>query len=166
MTNGTASRLAVLILGCAFLATTVTIEAKETKLRSEVSAAENVNPNRRGAAQPIKLYIFYLAADEAFLQASFSELAGAEVPVLGKELVRRSEVLIGPGEVMALDETFDEAAKFIGVVAAFTNIDEAMWRGIQEVPRRKWTDVVRLFSKNKLEIKIEGTTVSCAIVRE
>jgi type VI secretion system protein VasD len=166
MTYGLASRLAVLALGCVAVLTTVTLEAKETKLRSEVSAAENVNPNRRGTPQPVKLYIFYLAADEGFLQASFGELTGAEVPALGKDLVRRSEVLVGPGEVAALDETFDEAAKFIGVVAAFTNIDEAVWRGIQEVPRRKWTDVVRLFSKNKLEIKIEGTTVSSAIVRE
>lgn len=166
MTNGTVSRLAIWVLAWMALLATATAEANETKLRSQVSAAENVNPNRRGAPQPVRLYVFYLAADEAFLQASFSELTGAEAPALGEDLVRRSEVLIGPGEIVALDETFDEAARFIGVVAAFTNIDEAMWRGIQEVPRRKWTDVVRLFSKNRLEIKIEGTTVSSAIVRE
>jgi type VI secretion system VasD/TssJ family lipoprotein len=73
--------------------------------------------------------------------------------------------LIGPAEMLALDEEFDEAAQFIGVVAEFTNIDEASWRAIAAVPAKKWTDVVKLFRQNKLEILIDGTSVSCAIVK-
>jgi len=141
-------------------------EAKETKLKSEVIAAENINPNRRGTPQPVKLHVFYLAHDEAFLQANFLDLADPESAVLGDELVRRAEQLIGPGETLELDEEFDEAAKFIGVIAEFTELDQATWRAIAAVPARRWTDVLRLFSSSKLQVLVDGITVSCAIVED
>lgn len=140
------------------------LQAKETKLATEVIAAENVNPNYRGAPQPVKLYIFYLANDDKFMQANFADLIAAEPAILGDELVRRAEHLIGPGERLELDEAFDEAAKFIGVVAEFTELDQASWRALVAVPGRRWTDVLRLFRKSKLEIVVDGTTVTCAIV--
>ena len=61
-------------------------EARETQLKGQVLAAETINPNRRGTAQPVKLHIFYLAEDDAFLQANFGDLVNPESPVLGKEL--------------------------------------------------------------------------------
>ena len=142
------------------------VEAKDTKLVSEVLAAANINPNRRGTPQPVKLHIFYLAKDDAFMQANFGDLINPESPVLGDELVRRTAVLIGPGETLPLDEKFDEAALFIGVVAEFTEIDSAMWRSVVAVPAKKWTDVVKLFKDNKLQISIDGTSVTCAIIED
>lgn len=140
--------------------------AKETKLKSEVIAAESINPSRRGTPQPVKLHIFYLTHDAAFLAANFSDLVNPESPVLGDELVRRAEHLVGPGQTLALDETFDEAAKFIGVVAEFTSLDLSEWRAVVAVPARRWTDVLRLFRRSKLQIVVEGTSVSCAIVED
>jgi type VI secretion system protein VasD len=141
-------------------------QARETELKGTVYAAESINPNRRGTAQPVKLLIFYLAEDDAFLQANFSDLVGSESPVLGKELIRRTEKLVGPAEVLELNETLDEAAAYIGIVAAFTDIGNATWRTVQTLPVRKWTDVVRFASRNKLEIRIDGTSVSSAIIKE
>ena len=138
--------------------------AKETKLKSEVVAADNINPSRRGTPQPVKLHIFYLAQSDKFEQANFADLAAVDSPILGDELVRRAEHLVGPGERLELDEAFDEAAKFIGVVAEFTELDQASWRALVAVPGRRWTDVLRLFRKSKLEIVVDGTTVTCAIV--
>lgn len=141
-------------------------DAKETKLKSEVIAAENINPSRRGTPQPVKLHIFYLAKSDAFDLANFGDLVDPEADVLGDELVRRTERLIGPGERVELDEEFDEAAQFIGVVAEFTDINQASWRAVASVPARRWTDVLKLFKSNKLEIVVDGITVSCAIVED
>jgi type VI secretion system protein VasD len=142
------------------------VDAKETELKSEIAATETINPSRRGTPQPVKVHIFYLAQDEAFMQANFADLVNPEAAVLGDELVRRAEQLIGPGERLELDEKFDEAAQFIGVIAEFTELDRAAWRAIVAVPVKRWTDVRRLFKKSKLEILVDGTTVSCAIVEE
>jgi type VI secretion system protein VasD len=141
-------------------------DAKETKLKSQVVAADNINPSRRGTPQPVKIHIFYLAEDDAFLQANFADLVDPESPALGDELVRRAEQLIGPGEQLELDEAFDEAAKFIGVVAAFTDVGQASWRAVAAVPARRWTDVLKLFKNSKLEILVDGITITCAIVEE
>jgi len=140
--------------------------AKDTRLKSELVATESINPSRRGTPQPVKVHIFYLAQNEAFLQANFTDLVAPDSAVLGDALVRRAEQLIGPGETLELDEQFDEAARFIGVVAEFTQLDQAMWRAIEAVPARRWTDVLRLFKNSKLQVLIDGTTVSCAIVEE
>ena len=140
--------------------------AKETKLKSEVIAAENINPSRRGTPQPVKLHIFYLTAEDKFMQVNFADLVAPESPLLGDELVRRAEHLVGPGEQLALDEQFDEAAKFIGVIAEFTEIEQAAWRAVAAVPARRWTDVLRLFKNSKLHILVDGTTVTCAIVED
>ncbi|HEY3519368.1 MAG TPA: type VI secretion system lipoprotein TssJ [Gammaproteobacteria bacterium] len=141
-------------------------EARETQLKGQVLAAEKINPNRRGTAQPVKLHIFYLAEDDAFLQANFGDLINPESPVLGKELIRRSEKLVGPGEMLELSESLDEAAAYIGIVAAFTDIGNASWRTVQALPVRKWTEVVRFAKGNKLEIRIDGTNVTSAIIKE
>jgi len=141
-------------------------QARETQLKGQVFAAEKINPNRRGTAQPVKLHIFYLAEDDAFLQANFGDLINPESPVLGKELIRRSEKLVGPGEMLELNEALDEAAAYIGIVAAFTDIGNASWRTVQALPVRKWTEVVRFAKGNKLEIRIDGTNVTSAIVKE
>jgi type VI secretion system protein VasD len=140
--------------------------SKETKLKSEVVAAESINPNRHGAPQPVKVHIYYLAHEEAFRQASFGDLVAAGAPALGDDLIRTAEQLVGPGERLELDEKFDEKTQFIGVVAEFTKIDQADWRAVAEVPAKKWTDALKLFSKSKFQVKVDGTAVSCGIVEE
>ena len=50
--------------------------------------------------------------------------------------------------------------------AAFTDIGNASWRTVQALPVRKWTEVVRFAKGNKLEIRIDGTSVTSAIIKE
>jgi type VI secretion system protein VasD len=141
----------------------VGVHAKETKLVSQVVATANINPNRHGMPQPVKLHIYYLAKSDAFMMANLGDLIAPKAPILGPDLVHQTEVLIGPGEMLALDEKFDAAAQFIGVVAEFADIDKASWRAVAAVPVKKWTDVVKLFSHKKLLISVDGTSVKCAI---
>jgi type VI secretion system protein VasD len=164
--RGRAAKYAWLLAAACAIWPLAETAADETKLKTEVVAAADLNPNLRGRPQPVKLYIFYLVEDEKFMQANFFDLVGAEVPALGDVLVRRAEHLVGPGETLPLDEAFDEAAKFIGVVAAFTQLEQAQWRAVAAVPARRWTDVLRLFKGSKLEILVDGTTVTCAIVED
>ena len=165
MTKPPAHRCSTFLVAAALLAA-FGAEARETQLKGAVHAAESINPNRRGTAQPVKLHIFYLAEDDAFLQANFGDLVDPESQVLGKELIRRTEKLVGPGEMLELNESLDEAAAYIGIVAAFTDIGAASWRAVQALPVRKWTDVVRFAKSNNLEIRIDGKSVMCAIVKE
>lgn len=139
---------------------------KEAKLTSEVVAAADINPNRRDNAQPVKLHVFYLKQDEAFLQATFNDLINPDAPAIAADLIRRTEGLVGPGETAYLDDKIDEQTKFIGVVSEFTRIDQAQWRSIVAVPQGSWKDLLRPFSNKKLQITVAELAVSCAIVED
>ena len=130
-------RVRAALIAAAFLVVLASCAAKPPKpatLKSEVVAAEDLNPNRRGVAQPVKLHIYYLRQDEAFQQATFADLVAVEAAAIAPDLIHRSESLVGPGELLNLDDEFDPETQFIGVVAAFTRIDQAVWRCVVPVP--------------------------------
>lgn len=139
---------------------------KEVKLTSEVIATADINPNRRETAQPVKLHVFYLKQDEAFLQATFNDLIVPDAPAIAADLLRRTEGLVGPGETVYLDDKFDAQTKYIGVVSEFTRIDQAQWRSIVAVPEGSWKDFLTPFGGKKLQIMVSALTVSCAIVKD
>lgn len=164
-TQRTRAVVATVVAAAVALAGSTAI-AKETKLKSEVVATAKINPNRHDAPQPVLIHVYYLKHDEGFKQASFADLVAPNSPILGGDLIRRTEELVGPGEQAELDGKFDEATQFIGVVAEFTKIDQATWRAVTPVPAKKWTDVLRLFKGKKLEVRVDGTTVTSAIVED
>ncbi|MEM1436987.1 MAG: type VI secretion system lipoprotein TssJ [Pseudomonadota bacterium] len=152
--------LALLIAGCAAK------EPKPQQLKSMVVAAEELNPNRRDRSQPVVVHLYYLQQDEAFLQASFRDLTASDPQSLGGDLLRHTQVLIGPGESQSLDQAFDPKAQYIGVVAAFTRIDDAQWRALVEVPGNSLRQRLNPFSGKRLEIALENTSVSAQIVKD
>lgn len=176
LARGTAGRLAgpisgrtAVVLIAAVVLTTACASGpkppKETKLKSNVVAGEALNPNRRGRSQPVKLHVYYLKQDEAFLQANFNDLIHPDAAPIAEDLVRRTESLVGPGETRSLDEKFDKQTQFIGVVAEFTQIDDAQWRALAAVPQGQWKKKL-LFQGQMLEISLNELTVSCDIVKD
>ena len=141
-------------------------EPKEAKLKTQLVASNDINPNRRGTAQPVKVHVFYLKQDEAFLQASFADLVNPNAPPIAADLLRRTESLIGPEETLVLDQKFDKATAFIGVVAEFTRIDDADWRTMTAVPPGKFTAKLNPFTSKALKISVEGVTVRSEIVKD
>ncbi|MEM7217186.1 MAG: type VI secretion system lipoprotein TssJ [Pseudomonadota bacterium] len=139
---------------------------KDIKLKSQVIAAESLNPSRRGTSQPVQLHIYYLKQDEAFSQASFSDLVTVNAPAIAGDVVRHEARLIGPGETAQLDTKFDPETRYIGVVAAFTRIGNASWRSLIEVPKSSLRDKLNPFSGKKLEIELADTTVTASIVKD
>ena len=135
---------------------------KETKLKSDIVAGELLNPNRRGTPQPVKLHVYYLKQDEAFLQANFNQLIQPEASSIAGDLIRRTEALVGPGETRSIDAKFDKQTRFIGAVAEFTKIDEANWRALVAVPGSSWNP----FKGRKLKISLDDLSVDCAIVKD
>lgn len=150
----------VLMTGCAAK------EPKPIKLASDVVASADLNPNRRDASQPVVVHIYYLKQDEAFLQASFRELIAPEPAALSADLVRHTQTLIGPGEQQSLDQEFDPDTQFIGVVAAFTRIEDAQWRALIAVPGNTLREKLNPFGGKRLEINVAGTAVDAQIIKD
>ena len=135
--------------------------AKKVKVKVVATAAEDLNPDYQGRPSPVNIIVFQLASADAFSNADFFSLFEPDSPVLGGDMLGRTQMLMKPGEVREWTAEFEKDARFIGVVAAYRDIENAQWRGMIELPKRGL--IRRMFKKNKLRVTIDSLAVSVAI---
>jgi len=94
-----------------------------------------------------------LRAPGAFQNADFFALYDNEIATLGQNLVTTpaEEFELQPGKSLQYKTELDLATKYLGVVAAFRDLENARWRALTKLPDKK---------KVRLQIKLEGLAVS------
>ena len=130
----------------------------KVKVKGQIATAAELNPDYQGRPSPVNLILFQLAAADAFQNADFFALYDPDAKVLGGDLIERTQMLLQPGEERPLEAEFDEKARFIGVVAAFRDIEDAQWRGLVELPEKGFFK--SFFSRKKLLIEVDALAVS------
>jgi len=115
-----------------------------------IVVGEHLNPNLQGRPSPLHLRVYQLSDRDAFLRASYRELAASDTAALAGTLLRRDTFDLCPREMGhealgggafcqgdSLPWAFDlePRARFIGVVAEFSDLLDAAghWRSIAEV---------------------------------
>lgn len=106
-------------------------------LRGSIKAEPSVNPDRGGRPSPIVVRVYELKAIAAFNNADFFTLFDKEQESLGGELVGREEYQMQPAETKQYSRQLQPDTKFIGVVGAFRDLDQARWRQTAPVPPKK-----------------------------
>ena len=87
-----------------------------------------VNPDLRQRASPLVVRIYELKSSAAFEGADFVSLFERDQAALGAEMASREEFVLQPGETRPWQKTAAPDAKFIGVMAAFRDIERARWK--------------------------------------
>ena len=103
-------------------------------LQGSLKAAPTTNPDARGRPSPIVLRVYELRALGAFNNADFFSLFEKEAETLGGELVGREEYILQPAETRPYQRQLQPDTKFIGVAAAFRDLENARWRSTSPVP--------------------------------
>ena len=103
----------------------------------------------------ITLIVYQLKNDETFKHASFFALFKHPTETLGEDLQGQERVSFKPGDKYGVSLELKSEVKFLGVIAAYTNIDEAQWRIVIPLERTwgtesQWVDVKRL------ELSVQG----------
>lgn len=98
------------------------------KVDITLQAAKNVNPNPGGKASPIVVRLYELKSLDAFSGEDFFALYDNEKTVLGDQLLAKEEIELKPGETREITHGVDPATRFVGVIAAYRDIDHAKWR--------------------------------------
>jgi type VI secretion system protein VasD len=80
------------------------------------------------------LRVYELRALGAFNSADFFSLFEKESETLGQELVGREEYTVRPSETRPYQRQLQPDTKFIGVVAAFRDLESSRWRLAMPVP--------------------------------
>lgn len=119
-------------------------------LNMTVVASAQVNPDARRRPSPVVVRVFELKASTLFEQADFVSLFEKDQAVLAAELVSREEFVLRPGETKPLTKPLAPETKFVGVMAAFRELERARWRAVVPVVAGK---------KNVIEVSLDGIVV-------
>ncbi|WP_225768840.1 type VI secretion system lipoprotein TssJ [Inquilinus sp. Marseille-Q2685] len=120
-----------------------------------VEAAANVNPDASGRPSPILVRIYQLKSGAALEQADYFKLTENPQAVLGDTLIGSEQMLLTPGNSRTLSVQLDPAARQIGVVAGFRDIDRARWRAVESIDPGDVDEVTIRVGASDISIKVE-----------
>lgn len=123
---------------------------KKTPLKMTLNADEGINPSAGGEPSPVVVTVYQLKSLRAFDNADFFDFAD-DTKLLGSDLISSREFELTPGSTEEYDNKISADAAYIGVVAAFREIQSAQWRDSVELRKGK---------KNKFRITLTRLSVS------
>lgn len=107
-----------------------------TSVHLSLIAAPQLNPDETGAPNPVQVRVLMLKASDAFTNTDYFQLVDKEKAVLGGDLLAQTNDILRPGQTKALDLPVTPGAKFVGISAAYRNIDQATWRVVAPIRRK------------------------------
>ena len=129
---------------------------KPTRLEVSIEASPNLNPNAEGRPSPIVMRFYELSSADVFETSDFFTLYDNEMATLGKFILFRDEMNIKPGQLKTFKREAKPETRYIGVIAAYRDLDNARWRGILEVkPHEKYKMMIHLGS---LSVSVTNVT--------
>ena len=137
---------ATTLIGCAPAA------PKDLKLNGVLVAAADVNLDSEGRPSPIVVRIYQLQSAAKFNNADFFGLYDDAAGELGADLIAFDEFTLRPGQSMDYQAQFKPTAKFVGIIAAFRDINSAQWRADLELSKKP----------GRLRIGLEKMSVSAS----
>ncbi len=142
---------ALLIAGCATTAKLMEPDPASVVIR--IATSTEVNPDLMGRPSPIVVRVYELKSDDIFNNADFFALYEQDDSILGNDMVGRDEMEIPPGENLSMEKQLDMDARYIGVIAAYRDLDNAIWRGSIATPIDETTYIDITLGKLSLTVK-------------
>lgn len=126
--------------------------------KAAIVVARDVNPDSAGRASPIVVRLYQLKEEGAFNSASYFALADKEQATLGPSLDSREEYELQPGQTKELILKIPPEARYLGVVAAYRDLNNSKWKALSPAPETGLLDFVRkhklIVTVGKAEVKI------------
>jgi len=95
---------------------------------------------------------FQLVGTNAFEKADYFQLHDKEAAVLGADLLARDELPVAPGATQKVSFEAKSGIKFLGAIAAYRDIDNAVFRADVPIPANQTTKLKVKLDKLKLSI--------------
>ncbi len=149
-----------MLTGCVGTAAGVTkgtldfmFEDKPPKLVANIQASADVNPDTEGSPSPVVIRIYELNSLAEFNAADFFALYDNDTDVLAEELILREEKTLLPSEGFLIERELNIATRYVGIIVAYQDIENAKWRASFETPVSKKTKVDIIVNDLKIDIK-------------
>jgi type VI secretion system protein VasD len=139
----------VLSPGCADVASGVTsavldkaLEEGPPTIEADFRAAVDLNPDHEGNPSPLVVRLYELKSATAFNNSGFFSLYDNDSAELGDDLKGREEIEFQPGQALFLERELEMETRYLGVIAAYRDIENARWRAVIEVEPGSDTEVI------------------------
>lgn len=100
-----------------------------------ITGGATQNPTPGGSPAPVAVRLYQLAAAGKFQSTDVYTLMSQETTALGTEEVTPSEqLLVAPGQKLAVVRTLKPGVQFLGVAVLFRDIGHARWQQMIPVP--------------------------------
>lgn len=130
---------------------------------TDVKVAADLNPDQSGRPSPLVLVIYQLKNADDFRNKDFFTVFDPGGTALGTDLLRREQITLQPGVDQSLSHEFDAQTEFVGVVGAFSDIENSQWRAVVGLPEEELKDRIKTFKSKRLVITVGEKTVSIAV---
>lgn len=90
--------------------------------------SKNLNPDEAGRPSPLAVYFIQLSSAEAFRSADFFALYDNPKAALGSDYIAMSKLNLTPSTTGRVTLQLHPGVQYVGVVAAFSNQQDAIWR--------------------------------------
>lgn len=107
-----------------------------------VEAAADVNPTISKRPSPLLVRLYALKSAAAFNSADFIALYQHDQTELASDLTSKDEYTVAPGEHRSCSKLLTSDTRFIGVVAAYRDLEHATWRSVAPIEGGKKATVV------------------------
>ena len=108
-----------------------------TRVVIEFEAAGDINPNAEGRPSPLGVRIYQLKSYSIFGKADFFSLYDNDESVLGRELVKKQELLLKPNEKRTVFFEAEDDTQTIGLFGVFMAYEQVRWKTAASVQANK-----------------------------
>lgn len=144
--------MAIVLGGCGATEMVQDVFTTITKADLTIKAAQNLNPDIDGRPSPILLRFFELKSTAAFNNADFFTLYDQSVGELGADYVAHFDVEMKPGESIEMPREFLADTRYLGVMAAYRDINNSVWRRIIDIEVDSNSELLITLNSNDLKI--------------
>jgi type VI secretion system protein VasD len=128
-------------------------EPEVTKLDAAFTASPKLNQSNSGRASPLKVRLYELKSFRTFEKADFFSLDEDDQGTLGADLLGQEELQFKPNDARHYSRELQAETRYIGVIAAYRDINNARWRAIIKVKPLETTRVVVYLGAKAVSVK-------------
>ena len=127
---------------------------KPAEVAGSIQAAPDVNPSAARRPSPIVVRVYELKSVAVFNAADFMSMYQKDQAELGADLVGKEEFALAPGETKTFAKKLSPDTRFLGVVAAYRDLERSRWRA---------TVAIQPGQKHQVTIRAGATAVEAAV---
>lgn len=132
----------------------------DVPLKGVIQAAEDVNPSLDGRPSPLRISIFQLRQADRFRDADFFAVYDDARAALGEDMIAREDMTLQPGDVRKYEGEVDPETRYIGVIGAYRDINQAKWSGFVEMPEKS---LLKLMKRDPITITARRLAIDISV---